>query len=54
MAVVEAPDKTVAVLNKTVAKKGPPKKVLEEDEYVEVMIFSCFFAFYSRLREVVH
>lgn len=37
MSLVKAPDKTVAVQNKTVDKKGPPKKVLEEDEYVEVI-----------------
>jgi protein DGCR14 len=37
MALVKASDKTVAVINKTIPKKGPPKKVLEEDQYVEAL-----------------
>ena len=35
-AIVKLPEKTVALLNRTLPKPGPPKKVLEEDNYIEV------------------
>eukprot|EP00118_Oscarella_pearsei_P003649 m.15192 g.15192 ORF g.15192 m.15192 type:complete len:486 (+) comp26231_c0_seq1:54-1511(+) len=34
-AVVKLPENTIALLNRTLPKPGPPKKVLEEDDYVE-------------------